>query len=107
MSQNQEPLSEVEQVTDQLPAMKGLEAVPALLISASREKHHSEIDQRRLIGLAKLFALDDLFRQLNSYYPSPTTGENGPFSSCLSSDVSLFSTCGLVDRDSLLPSPGN
>lgn len=44
---------------DCLHAQPGLEAVPAIILSASVEIHQEEIDQRQLIGVAKPFELDE------------------------------------------------
>lgn len=56
------------QVYDQLHAKPGLEAVPALLLSASLERHQHEIEQRGMLGLAKPFNLDELFAILDQVF---------------------------------------
>src|SRR5205823_13826600 len=45
---------------DSLHAQPGLEAIPAIILSASVEMHQEEIELRHLIGLAKPFELDEL-----------------------------------------------
>jgi DNA-binding response OmpR family regulator len=44
---------------DCLHAQPGLEAIPAIILSASVELHQDEIDQRQVIGIAKPFELDE------------------------------------------------
>ena len=56
------------QLYDQLHAKPGLEAVPALLLSASLERHRQEIEQRHILGLAKPFDLDELFALLQQVF---------------------------------------
>ncbi|SRR2546428_5562494 len=45
---------------DQLHAKKELEAVPAILFTASLAKHQEVIEQRQIIGLGKPIELDEL-----------------------------------------------
>jgi DNA-binding response OmpR family regulator len=45
---------------DQLHAQPELAAVPAIILTASLEKHQPEIDQRQLVGMAKPLELDNL-----------------------------------------------
>ncbi|HEX6480308.1 MAG TPA: response regulator [Ktedonobacteraceae bacterium] len=56
------------QLYDQLHAKPGLEAVPALLLSASLERHQREIEQRHILSLAKPFDLDELFAMLQQVF---------------------------------------
>lgn len=56
------------QLYDQLHAKPGLEAVPALLLSASLERYQQEIEQRGILGLAKPFNLDELFAMLDQVF---------------------------------------
>ena len=49
---------------DQLHAMPGLEALPAILFTASLAKHHKVIEQRQIIGLGKPIELDELLETL-------------------------------------------
>ncbi|SRR6266567_44414 len=55
---------------DQLHAYKELETTPAIILTASLEKHLHEINRRQLVGLAKPLELDDLIlsieRSLNN-----------------------------------------
>lgn len=43
---------------DQLHALFGFDNIPALIMSASLEKHQQEIEQRQLIGIDKPLELD-------------------------------------------------
>jgi DNA-binding response OmpR family regulator len=45
---------------DRLHAQQGLEAIPAIIMSAGSSEHQDEIDQRHLLNLAKPFDIDDL-----------------------------------------------
>ena len=45
---------------DQLHAMPGLEATPAIIFTASLVKHQDVIEQRQIIGLGKPIELDEL-----------------------------------------------
>jgi len=38
---------------------KGFETIPAIILTTNLQKHHMEIDQRQLIGLAKPLELDE------------------------------------------------
>ena len=39
--------------------MKGLEDIPAIIVSTSLDQHAYEIEQRHLIGIGKPIELDD------------------------------------------------
>lgn|SRR5438045_2207566 len=49
---------------DHLHAMPGLEALPAILFTASLAKHHEVIEQRQMIGLGKPIELDELLETI-------------------------------------------
>ena len=57
------PLNGLE-LYDCLHAMQGLEAVPAIILTASLEKHRPEIDQRSLVGIAKPYELNTLLQAI-------------------------------------------
>lgn len=48
------------QLYDQLRKISGLENVPAILMSASLERHEQELKSRNMRGLSKPFDLDEL-----------------------------------------------
>lgn len=50
------------EVYDSLQGKEELREVPALLLSASIEKHAEELQQRQLVGLPKPFELDELLQ---------------------------------------------
>ena len=57
------PLNGLE-LYDHLHTMQGLEAVPAIILTASLEKHQPEIVQRCLVGIAKPYELDTLLQTI-------------------------------------------
>ncbi len=50
---------------DSLHAQQGLEAIPAIFLSASSERLQDETDQRHLVGLAKPVDLDELLLSIH------------------------------------------
>ena len=51
---------------DQLHAHKGLEAIPAIILSASAEQHASEIAARHLIDLSKPVDVEELLQTIEA-----------------------------------------
>jgi DNA-binding response OmpR family regulator len=56
---------------DSLHAQQGLEAIPAIILSASVEQYQDEIEQRHLLGLAKPFELDELLLSIEQALSVP------------------------------------
>lgn len=54
------------QLYDQLHRTKGLEHVPAVLMSASMERYQSELKRRNIVGLGKPFEIDELLDVIES-----------------------------------------
>lgn len=50
---------------DEFHAIRGLETVPAIILSASLEIHRQEIEQRQLVGLGKPLELDELLTTID------------------------------------------
>lgn len=51
---------------DHLHTLDGLEHVPALIASASLDKHQQEIEQRCVMGLRKPFDLDEILQAIET-----------------------------------------
>ena len=60
------------QLYDTLHSMEGLQTVPALLLSASVEKHEQELRERNLLGLKKPFELDELLQAIEKMLAPPS-----------------------------------
>jgi CheY-like chemotaxis protein len=60
------------QLYDTLHSMEGLQTVPALLLSASVEKHEQELRERNLLGLNKPFELDELLQTIEKMLAPPS-----------------------------------
>ena len=60
---------------DQLHAHPGLEAIPAIILSASAEQHALEIAARKLIGLSKPVDLDELIQTIETVLTHPLAAE--------------------------------
>jgi CheY-like chemotaxis protein len=52
---------------DQLHAMPGLEALPAVMFTASLAKHQDVIEQRQITGLGKPIELDELLETIRMF----------------------------------------
>jgi DNA-binding response OmpR family regulator len=57
---------------DQLHAMSELKAVPAIILSASLERHKDEVEIRKLPALAKPFEIDELLALIEEVLRSPS-----------------------------------
>jgi DNA-binding response OmpR family regulator len=56
---------------DQLHAMSELEAIPAIILSASLERYEDEIETRKLPALAKPFEIDEFLALIEEVLGSP------------------------------------
>jgi DNA-binding response OmpR family regulator len=61
---------------DQLHTMRELEGVPAIILSASLERHQGEIESRQLAALAKPFEIDALLALIEEVLRSPSVSSS-------------------------------
>ena len=60
---------------DTLQNMEALQNVPALILSASLEKHEQELRERNILGLKKPFELDELLQTIETALASLSKSE--------------------------------
>ena len=61
---------------DQLHAISELEAVPAIILSASLERHRAAIESRKLAALSKPFEIDALLALIEEVLRSPSASSS-------------------------------
>ena len=63
---------------DQLHAISELEAVPAIILSASVQRHTAAIESRKLAALAKPFEIDELLALIEEVLRSASLSSSQP-----------------------------
>lgn len=60
---------------DTLHSREELQSIPALILTASLEKHEQELQERNVLGLKKPFELDELLLMIKKVLASPALRE--------------------------------